>query len=191
MSLQQEHIKFNQFRKEDKNILDSVLTHINGSGISIQQNIFNSILPADILLSSIIYHKAEHGTGICYITNEQQQIIGIAGLCLVSDVSIYEVFYYLLPGYNNNTQKEAVINLLVDKAFYELGLDKVCARTIIEDHDSSDSLLACGFNYIDERAFEEDGHNAIWNYYELENDSNIITADNDAAFIYDDWDTIF
>lgn len=118
-------------------------------------------------------HRAEYGTGLGYLQDAYDNIIGLAGLQYLEDTQLFEVVCYMLPEYTSHTTD--VVDLLVSEAFEHMSLDKVCARTIpgsLKDMSYRENA----FVYIGERAFAGEGMDRIWNYYELANEGNLTLA---------------
>lgn len=183
---QQAEYTFHYFSADNKPVLEEVAAALSNS-TSVNKRIIDPALPTGMTFQLLDFHKEEYGTGLGYIQNDQGQVIAFGGLHYVHDVELYEVVCFAIPG------QEAVaadaLELLVYEAFAVLGMDKVCARAIpgtVEDKCYGKH----GFEYIGERAFAEDSMEQIWNYYELENHGNMISAER-SGHTDAEWDNIF
>lgn len=178
--------KINHCTANDSSVLQDLLTQLVAAN-AIDAKAFYPELPTDILLPILDNHYKEYGAGIGLVENEQGDIIGMAGLQFLQDTELFEAVCYLLPDYT--AQFPNVLSTVVDTAFHDLGLDKLCARTVTMSLADMQYREA-GFTYVDERAFSDDGMGQIWNYYELENDANMVDAEQ-LAFDDSDWDSLF
>ncbi|MCB0698978.1 MAG: hypothetical protein H6551_13145 [Chitinophagales bacterium] len=123
------------------------------------------------------------------IHNETGDTVAVAGLNYLEDVQLFEAFLYSLSDSDNFSESTEILGLVIDEAFNNLGIDKLCARAIDGSHMDA-TLKSFGFCCLGERIFKDD-KNTIWNYYELEND---IIDEYDDSFSHttdSDWDNIF
>lgn len=138
------------------------------------------------ILHSISVHQQEHGTGPGCLINKYGTVVGLAGLRFLPEAELYETYCSILPKYVEEVGYSMVINELVNYAFDELSLDTVCARAdkgVVEN----ELYIANGFTFLGERVFTDGGSEKIWNYYEMDNDSQLI-SDNNSADTDNDWD---
>lgn len=174
------------FKATDTALLAGLLAELSATD-SFHNNILQPELPADMTIAILQQQQQEYSTGLGYIKDDFDNVIGVGGLHFLQDVKLFEVVCYMLPEYRHHTGN--VIGHMVDEAIETLCLDKLCARTLpasLEDLFYKEN----GFMYSDERAFAEDGMNQIWNYYELDNEANISAVDT-ADDAESDWDSLF
>ncbi|MCB0696745.1 MAG: hypothetical protein KDC07_05240 [Chitinophagaceae bacterium] len=176
-------LTLNHFNIEDKVLLADLLANTQQQRFPVLNNI--SAEQVSALLGA---HKAEHGTGIGFIKDGYEDVLGFAGLHYLADVELYETVCQLQPEFADRANY--VIEYLVYEAFSNLGLDKVCARAL-PGHTDEVVLKENGFVCLGERVFAEEGLETIWNYYELENEANMTSAEERNSYATSDWDSIF
>lgn len=137
-------------------------------------SINNPLHVSDKLDICIEKHK-EIGFGIGIATNKNNDFIGVAGYSFIEEVNTFEINYEILPEHIRKGYETEICNSLIDYAFYVLGLDKICARSIIGNFNKDRTYINAGFTLLGERAFELDGNIYLWNYYELENEQGLTT----------------
>lgn len=183
MDFQAIDLSLNNFTKHDKAIIDNILSSVKTSVTPF------STLTSEELFTLVAAHKSEHGISIGYIKDGYGNILGIAGLHYQPEVAIYEAVTIILPEFKDRTAY--VIEHLVFNAFSILSMDKIFARTPVSTTDY-EPLKENGFVCLGERAFAEDDRTHLWNYYELENDANLVSADGAGeSHIANDWDNLF
>lgn len=143
---------------------------------------------ADGLLDEIMSHWIEHNVSVGFLQNEQGDIIGLGGFRYLPEVEKYELICGLLPAYTG--AKSEVLNLLINKAFHDFGMDRLCAR-VFQTDNNHEHLLDAGFNYMGERSFEMDAYLHIWNYYEIYNYGDLLSASDVYISSNTDWDSLF
>lgn len=149
-----------------------------------------TFLASDIDEMSDAYdnHRVEHGIAPGAICLSEVGIIGVGGIHYLEETGFYEITCNVMPGQEEHVTP--VLNHLVSHAFDNLKMDKVCARAIpgsVFNHNLANSR----FTFLGERMFmlEQDEH--IWNYYELEDESNLVSAENNSVYIDKEWDALF
>lgn len=161
----------------------------NRSEIPQYVGILSSLTDGDTDLNELLEkHRVEHGVTIGCLKNESAETVAIAGLFYLEDAALYEVICEPVPG--NEMIKEDGLNYIIGHAFYNLGMDKLCARANSADTAKITVLKNAGFNFCGERAFSQDGRSHIWNYYELENEG-LLTTVGQNFHNSSDWDGIF
>lgn len=133
-------------------------------------------------------HQIQHGIGIGYLQNDDDAVLGLGGLYYQPEASLYELVY--LPLTDNAIDANTCLNYLLDHAFGNLGIDKICARALPQSL-IADWLNDAGFAYSGERAFTQDGREHIWQYFELENEANMVLVPAYNQSANSDWDAIF
>ncbi len=154
-----------------------------------ENNSFCKGLHIDEFLDSLKAHQQEHGLGLGCLINPYGKVVGLAGLRFLNATKLYETVCIISPKYVEEVGYSMIIDQLINYAFNELNLDKVCARAekgIIEN----ELYHAIGFTYLGERVFDEDGSEQIWNYYEMENDNQLL-SNNSTSEIDNDWDLTY
>jgi hypothetical protein len=139
---------------------------------------------------TIQQHWHLHCTGIGMVTGHNNNTMGIAGLNYLHEVQLYEVYIELLPEYRNTPNTSAILSMVVNNAFENLGIDKVCTRAIAGSVNDI-AFKKYGFSYCDERSWADDNYVNTWNYYELENNSAFISVEDHAVAADNDWEGIF
>lgn len=140
------------------------------------------------LIDILDEHMVEHGIAPGGIYLDGNSAVGIGGFYYLEETGMYEIICSLAPGQERLTP--AILNSLVEEAFDNLKMDKICARAI--PASPFDKLLAeAGFAFLGERMFMMEGAGQIWNYYELEDERNLVSADSGSAYADNDWDAIF
>lgn len=133
-------------------------------------------------------HQIQHGIGIGYLQNEDYSILGLGGLYYQPEAHLYELIY--IPITDNATSINDCLDYLLDYAFDTLGIDKICTRAVPLS-PTAEWLHNKGFAYCGERAFTQDGREHIWQYYELENETNMVSMPAESFAGDSDWDGIF
>lgn len=183
MDFQAIDLSLNNFTKDDKAIIDNILSSVKTSVTPF------STLTSQGLLALVDAHKAEHGTSIGYIKDGYGNILGIAGLHFQPEAALYEIVTIILPEFKDRTVY--IVEHLVFDAFSNLSMDKIFARTPVNTTDY-EPLKENGFVCLGERAFAEGGRTHLWNYYELENEANLVSADEAGeSHVTSDWDSLF
>lgn len=145
------------------------------------EKIFGTGFEEDIN-SAFVRQREEYGTGLGLVEDNSGAVIGLAGLVFLEEVQLYELVVCMMPEYSSLTYD--VIDMLLYEAFENMSLDKVCAREPI-DSSHSTVLREIGFAYIDERIFMDDHMQHVWAYYELENDTNVVSASDDFSLEFE------
>ena len=135
-------------------------------------SISNSLQVSDKLNACIEEHK-NVGFGIGTVFTQNDEFIGLAGFSFIDEVNTYEIHFEILPQHIRKGYETEICNTLVDYAFYTIGMDKLCARAIIGNFNKDRDYINAGFSYLGERAIESDGNIYLWNYYELNNESDL------------------
>ena len=149
----------------------------------------NSILSPNAIdetLNDITNHVNVHGIGLGCLIDNYGKVVGIAGLRFLNAPKLYETFCFILPQHVEEVGYSRIIDGLVNHAFGNLNLDKVCARAqsgVVEN----ELFMLNGFTYLGERMFDDEGSEKIWNYYEIENDSQLL-SNNTSTELDTDWD---
>ncbi len=124
-------------------------------------------------LNLCINELEEIGLGIGLVTDKAGNFIGLAGYSFIDEVNTYEINFEILSEHLRKGYETEICNALVDHAFNEVGLDKICAKTIIGNFNKDRCYTNAGFTFLGERAFETDGNIYLWNYFELYNDTSL------------------
>ena len=174
-------ISIEYLKEGNKPLFKKLLTELSEANSSFFPN-----MDVDVMFDNISSHQKEHGLGLGCLINSYGKVVGLAGLCFLQATKLYETFCFISPNHVEEIGYSMIIDRLVNYAFDELNLDKVCARADIGVIEN-ELYLANGFTYLGERIFEDNGNEKIWNYYEMDNDSQLI-SDNSSAEIDNDWD---
>lgn len=140
------------------------------------------------LLDYFEEHRVEHGISIGGLYVNNNTLIGIGGFHYLEDTGLYEVVCAVLPQFEDN--HAIALNHLILQAFGSLMMDKLCARAV--PASVTDVCLAnSGFVFSGERVFMKEDDGRIWNYYELEDESNLVSAESTTAYSDNEWDALF
>lgn len=183
MEFKATEVSLNYFSDSDQQLLSDVFPVLQQAMPVIDGN----VLQADNALDILDTHKIEHGVGVGFI-QQDGETTAIGGLHYLADVALYELVCIPLPGHEDAAP--IAIDYLIHHAFYALGMDKVCARTL-QNSDMDNELKAAGFTCYGEWAFTEEGRESIWNYYEMENDANMVSSIGHYSDANNSWDGIF
>lgn len=181
------NIELRHFSDRDNGVLADILSRfvesVNGyiAAVDIKQT-------AADLQEIFDKHRIEHGISIGCLYEDNGAALGIGGFHYLEETGVYEMVCAMLPEHEGITAY--ALEFLEHQAFANLRMDKVCARAL-----PGTVLDVClrnnGFVYSGERAFIPEGADQIWNYYELENEGNMVSATSGTGLIYSDWDAIF
>jgi len=176
-------IEIRQFA--DTHQLEKILEALVKSKSPINPSISHTAEELIILLEE---HRIEHGIAPGGIYLPGDIAIGIGGFHFLDEAGVYEIVCNVPPG--NEILAPVILNMLITDAFDNLKMDKICARAI--PASPFDKFLAeNGFVFSGERLFVKEGDGQIWNYYELEDERNLVSADNSRAYTDNDWDALF
>lgn len=133
-------------------------------------------------------HRVEHGISIGGLYINNNTMVGIGGFHYLEDTGLYEIVCTVLPQFEDNLA--TALNHLVLQAFDSLMMDKLCARAV--PASAMDTCLAnSGFAFSGERVFMKGVDGQIWNYYELEDETNLVSAESTGTYTDNDWDALF
>jgi len=168
--------------------LSDILSAINSKNTFVNHPILYSEPDAGLLSDILQQHKIEHGVSLGYLQNGDEEIVGLAGFHYLEEVALYEAVCILLPEYQPETGY--AIEFTIHEAFYNLGMDKICARAL-PGSAAGTLFKSNGFTYCGERIFIDDAQGHLWDYYELENEGNLVSAAGQGGYAQSDWDSIF
>lgn len=180
-------IEIRQFADADKQQLDMILGAMfdNPSKQTLNPSIS---FAANELIELLGEHRIEHGIAPGGIYLPGDVAIGIGGFHFLQETGVYEIVCNVSP--DKEHLVPAILSSLITDAFDNLKMDKICARAI--PASPFDMFLAeSGFVFLGERMFVNEGDGQIWNYYELEDERNMVSADNSGAYTDNDWDALF
>lgn len=180
-------IEIRQFADADYQQLEKILVALvkESSKSPINPSISHTAEELIILLEE---HRIEHGIapGGIYLTGNVA--IGIGGFHFLDETGVYEIVCNVTPDKESLVPK--ILNKLITNAFDKLRMDKICARAI--PSSPFDKFLAeSDFVFSGERIFMQQQDSQIWNYYELDNESTLVSADSIGSYTDNDWDALF
>lgn len=173
---------FSELNADDIQEVLASVEYINNPSIS------DALYQADEWIGIFDEHRVEHGVAPGGIYIQGKGIVGIGGFYYLEETGLYEVVCNVSPRYKDSTP--AILNHLVLQAFDSLMMDKICARAVPQSF--LDRCLAdSDFVFSGERIFMKENNNRIWNYYELEDESKLVSAENRGMFTDNSWDALF
>lgn len=176
------------FSESNSQVLSNILNAIKKDAVYVNHPLLYSESDAGMLSDILQQHKIEHGVSLSYLQNGDEEVIGLAGFHYLEEVALYEAVCILLPEYQPETGY--AIEFTIHEAFYSLGMDKICARAL--PGSAAGALFKSnGFTYCGERIFMDDAQGQLWDYYELENEGNLVSAAGQGDYALSDWDSIF
>lgn len=180
-------IELKSFSETNKQTLADILLDMSG-GDNKYQSVFDINRAVAGLVDAFEMHKVEHGIGVGCLQDGNGTILGIGGFHYLAETGLYEVICNMVPQHEEKTLY--ALEFLVHEAFSNLRMDKVCSRALLGSA-MDNSLRANGFVYAGERAFISEDREQIWNYYELEDETNMVVSAGHYALGESDWDAIF
>lgn len=162
------------------------LSSLNDEEIAILKSLLAS--DTDELIESYDTHRIEHGVAPGGIYLPGSDLVGIGGFLYIEETSLYEVVCHVLDVYEEDILP--LLHYFATYAFDNLKMDKICARAI-PGSVLDDNLANSRFTFSGERMFIQEQDGQLWNYYELEDEGNLVSAESTGIYSDNDWDAFF